>query len=470
MEYKIFGCKVNKYYTDEWLNSNYLKDKNGIFIASCVVTDNAKRKWIKYVKDIAKNETFNPPLTPPLNKGEGQTPKIYISGCWAFKSGEAQEDFFEIYPELNYLKWQIEILWEKPEELKKDIINSKETKTPPAHSSLPPQLRGIKEESSIKEKLKSIPQIYTKKFLLIQWWCDSFCTFCLTVIKRWKHYFRDKEDIIKEILDFEKNWWKEVVLTWVNLSAWWLESTNPPHSLLTSKEGEYKVQSRFAELLQYILDNTNIPRIRISSMWPEFIDEKCLEIFKKTRIYPHFHYSVQSWSSNILKSMHRHYDWEYIKKLLEKTKILKREDNVEVSIWADLIIWFPWETENDFIETYKLVKDWLITKIHAFPFSAHNMWETVPAWKYPNQLSDIVKKERMWKIEEIAEIKRDEFIERNIWKEFKVLIEVVKIDEKNWKIKWKWWTENYIDVDHSNFEIISWNIVRNEIVIGKLIK
>jgi tRNA A37 methylthiotransferase MiaB len=54
MEYKIFGCKVNKYYTDEWLNSIYLKDKNGIFIASCVVTDKAKKKWLKFVKDTAK--------------------------------------------------------------------------------------------------------------------------------------------------------------------------------------------------------------------------------------------------------------------------------------------------------------------------------------------------------------------------------------------------------------------------------
>jgi len=63
MQYKIFGCKVNKYYTDEWLNSAYLKDKEGIFIASCVVTDQAKRKWIKFVKDVAK-EIEPSPLTP----------------------------------------------------------------------------------------------------------------------------------------------------------------------------------------------------------------------------------------------------------------------------------------------------------------------------------------------------------------------------------------------------------------------
>ncbi len=447
MQYKIFWCKVNKYYTDEWLKSDYLKDKSGIFVASCVVTDKAKRKWLKFVKDTAKEiywetnkdsfyKSHDDWLNPNLSLLEIQNDKkIYISWCWAFKKWDAQQDFFDIYPEIEYLKWKIEILDEKPSELKKIIKNSKEEKT---------------QKLDIKDKLKNIPQIYTKKFLLIQWWCDSFCSFCLTVQKRWWHYYRDKEDIVEEILEFEKSGWKEVVLTWVNLSAWWLENTNEIW------------KSRFAELISYILEKTSIPRVRISSMWPEFIDERCLEVFKNTRIYPHFHYSVQSWSSNILKSMNRHYDWKYMRELLEKTKNIKREDNIEVSIWADLIVWFPWETEEDFLDTYNLVKDWLITKIHAFPFSAHTLWESVPAWKYPNQVDEKIKKDRMWSLEEIWDSTRDEFIERNIWKEFLVLIETIK--EENWKIKWKWWTQNYIEADQSTFKVTEGKIERNSIV------
>ena len=303
MQFKIFWCKVNKYYTDEWLKSEYLKDKNGIFVASCVVTDKAKRKWIKFVKDEVKKLEWDD--------------KIFISWCWAFKKWEAQDDFFDIYPELKEFEWKIIILWEKPEELKLEI----DSKT--------------KKEEKKKvdfSKLKNFTQkqIYTKKFLLIQWWCNSFCTFCLTVQKRWRHYYRDKDDIVSEITEFEFGWWKEVVLTWVNLSAWWLRDTNDVW------------QSRFAELLEYILEKTTIPRLRISSLWPEFIDDRCLEIFKNKRIYPHFHFSVQSGSSKVLKDMRRHYDWEYMRKLLEKTKNLEREDWVEVSIWADIIVGFPW--------------------------------------------------------------------------------------------------------------------------------
>jgi MiaB/RimO family radical SAM methylthiotransferase len=420
MEYKIFGCKVNKYYTDKWLNSNKLEWKKGIFIASCVVTDNAKRKWIKFVKETAKE----------LKKAE----KIFISWCWAFKDGKAQTDFFKLYPDLEYLKDNIEILDEDPD------LNKSEKR------------------NLISNKIKELPQLYTKKFILIQWWCDSFCTFCLTVKKRGRHFSRSKEDILDEILIFEKNWGKEVVLTWINLSAWWLNTTNDIW------------QSRFAELISYLLENTTIPRIRISSMWPEFITDEVLKLFENKRIYPHFHYSVQSGSSSILKSMSRHYDGKYIKKLLLKTRKIKREDNIKISIWADIIVWFPWETEENFQDTINLVKDCNITKVHTFPFSWHELWENVPAWKFDNQISWKIKKERMLEIMNLSDKIRDTFIDNNIWEELEVLIEVVKKDEKTWETKWKWWSQNYIEADNTNFEVVSGEIKRNEIVIWKLIK
>lgn len=418
MEYKIFGCKVNKYYTDEWLNSDYLSDKKGIFIASCVVTDNAKKKWVKFIKDTGKDIP--------------ETHKMYISGCGAFTDGKAQTDFFDVYPQLDYLKDKIEVLDEIPDSKPKPKLNIEE----------------------IKNKLKNIPQIYTKKFLLIQGGCDSFCTFCLTVKKRWRHYSRNMDDIIEDILEYELQGGKEVVLTWVNLTAWWLDSTNDIW------------KSRFAELLSALLEKTEIPRIRISSLWPEFVTDEVLELLKNTRIYPHFHYSVQSGSSKILKSMHRHYNGEHMRMLLEKTKNIKREDWVEVSIGADLIVWFPWETQEDFMDTYNLVKDWLITKVHAFPFSAHNMWESVPAGKFPDQVDEKIKKERMWEIMNISDQIRDTFIDRNIGKEFQVLIENVTTED--WNIKWKGWTQNYIEADEKTFEITSGTIERNQIVTGIL--
>ncbi len=414
MKYKVFWCKVNKYYTDEWLNSKYLEDKSGIFIASCVVTDNAKKKWIKFVKQ----------ELPTLKENE----KIYISGCWAFEEWQENKDFFKIYSELEIYKEKIEILWEKPKTEQK--INKLDT------SKL----------KSIKTKLN----LTTKKFLLIQWGCDSFCTFCLTVIKRGRHFYRSPEDIVDGIIEFEMQGWKEVVLTWVNLWAWGQENTNQ------------FTHSKLWDLLEYILEKTEIPRIRISSLGPEFVDEKVLKIFENKRIYPHFHYSIQSGSSEILKAMRRHYDGDYMRDLLKKTINIKREDNVKVSIWADLIVWFPGETQENFLDTLDLVKNYNITKVHGFPFSNHTLWEHVPASFFPHQIDEKIKKQRLNTLLETWEKMRNEFITSQTGNTFEVLIENIKDGQ------FKWWTENYIECTNDNFEILSGERKKNEIIIWRL--
>ncbi len=462
MQYKVFGCKVNKYYTDRWLNSDYLSDKTGTFVASCVVTDSAKRKWVRFVKREVENISG--------------TQKIYISGCGAFKDGKAQSDFFEIYPDLNFAKDKIEVLDEEPTNSpsldQTSILNSFPSKgkeaTSEASSLLEERVeRGITWGAIDLSKLKAAQktQIYTRKYLLVQWGCDSFCTFCLTVQKRGRHYYRSAEDIIEEIKEFEQQWGKEVVLTGVNLSAWGLDNTHDIKNFSQDmvKDWEKWGGSKFSELLRKILDDTSIPRVRISSLWPEFIDDAVLEILAEERIYPHFHFSIQSGSSSTLKSMARHYDGDYMRKLLKKTREATREDKVSISIGADLIVWFPGETEEDFMDTYNLVKDYQITKVHAFPFSAHTMGESVPAGKFKNQIPESVKKDRMQKLMTLWDQVREDFKKSQVWKVFKVLV------EKSWKDSFSGWTENYIEADETNFEIIAGVPKRNSIIVGKFV-
>lgn len=431
-----------------------------------MVTDSAKRKWIRFVKKEIENISWNG--------------KIYISGCWAFKDGKAQNNFFEIYPELSKFQDKIEVLDEAPKEntqtkSSKDLSQSLLPGEKKFQSSLSLEernsVRAVSSEKTHKskidlsklDKLKAIQknQIYTRKYLLIQGWCDSFCTFCLTVQKRGKHYYRASEDIINEIREFEQQGGKEVVLTGVNLSAWWLDNTHDIQNFSKDiiKNWVAGWGSKFAILLKEILDNTSIPRLRISSLWPEFIDDDVIEILSEERIYPHFHFSIQSWSTNVLKSMARHYDGEYMRKLLEKTRKIQRADGVDISIWADLIIGFPWETETDFMDTYNLVSQYKITKVHAFPFSAHTMWESVPAGKFKNQVPEKVKKERMNRLIELWEQVREDFKDSQKWKVLKVLVE--KVNENTWS----GWSENYIECDESSFKIITWKIKRNSILV-----
>jgi len=443
MQYKVFGCKVNKYYTDRWLNSEYLADKTGTFVASCVVTDSAKRKWVRFVKKELLNISWKQ--------------KIYISGCGAFKDGKAQDNFFELYPDLAHAEDTIEILDEAPtEDRDKKSLRNEEKPQP----DTPPKIN----LSKLKQAQKT--QIYTKKFILIQGGCDSFCTFCLTVVKRGRHYYRSAEDIVEEIVEFEQEGGKEVVLTGVNLSAWGLENTHDLKNFSSDviKDGKHGGnQSRFAELLRYILDHTSIPRIRISSLWPEFITDEVVEICSEERIYPHFHFSIQSGSSSVLKSMARHYDGAYMKKLLEKFRNIKRTDWVDISLGADIIVGFPEETEVDFMDTYNMVKDYQITKLHAFPFSAHTMGERVPAGKFKEQVSEQVKKDRMNRLLELWEHNRQKFIQSQVGKPLKVLIE-----KKSWD-SFSGWSENYIECNEENFEVIWGDMKKNGIIVGTLI-
>lgn len=408
MDYKIFWCKTNKYYTEKWLNSGLLKDKKWIFVASCIVTQKAKAKWIKFVKDAIKK----------LKEDE----KVFISWCAAIRKWKLYDEFYEKYQELEIYKDKIVLLWEDPE---------KEW-----------------------EKISSIQWInkflYTRKYIIIQNWCDNYCTFCMTIQARWSHYSRKSEDIINEIKKFEKIWWKEIVLTWTNIWAWWTENTK-----------DYK-NTKFAEILNDILNKTTIERIRISSLGIEYINDELCNIIKNTRIYPHLHLSIQSWSDKILKLMNRNYSKKELESALTKLRWIKRDDNVYLSIWADFIVGFPSEDEEDFEDTLEIIEKFKITKLHAFPFSAHDNNDIIPAAKYPWQISEKIKKDRMKIIMEIWNNIRQDFLRDNSWKELKLLIEKCNAD----KSIFSWWSENYIALNEKNFiactnsEIEIWNVIK----------
>ena len=241
--------------------------------------------------------------------------------------------------------------------------------------------------------------IYTKHFVMIQNGCDNHCSFCLTVLKRGQHRSRDLNEIITEIQQIEAQGGKEIVLTGINLMARGASNTRNPS------------ESQFPELLEAILRETNIPRIRISSIGPEYASDHFFELVQDERILPHFHYSIQSFSDKVLKLMRRNYDSKLLDRVLKQTRQLHTTN--EISIGADLIVGFPGETEADFLETLKGVVTYGITKLHAFPFSDHHKGETVPASLYPDQVNQAVKRERESRLLAVGEKVRNDFIARN---------------------------------------------------------
>ena len=385
MPYKIFGCKVNKYFLNQRLDyfSKNWKDLNDtLLIATCVVTDRAKNKRVKEVKH-ATQQWLN----------------VAITWCWSFLRWDliTEPEFYSIYPELKQYSDKITLLPESPS------------------------------KNWFEYKIWWKSSVYTKHFLIVQDWCDNHCSFCLTVAKRWPHISRPLDEIIDEIRKIESQWWQEIVITWINLAARWCSNSTKPE------------ETKFPYLLREILKKTKISRIRISSMWPEYANDEFFDVVSDDRIMPHFHYSIQSFSNNVLKDMWRHYSSDELKIVLKKTRNLKKKSLV--SIWADIIVWFPWESESDFMETYNWIEEYWITKLHAFPFSDHTQREKIPASFLPNQVNQKKKKEREIKLIAKWDEIREKFIQSNKWASHKVLIE----ERKNWK--WRWWTENYIQVE-----------------------
>lgn len=294
------------------------------------------------------------------------------------RNGGIDADFYAIYPEFIPFRDKIELLAESPEE---------------------------KNTLTISKSL-----LHTKKFVVIQTGCDNFCTFCLTIQARGRQKSKEADDILSEIREFVAHGGKEVVLTGTNIGAWGMSST-------TSKE-----PPSFAYLIERILRETTIPRLRISSLGIEYIDDRLLELFRESRINPYIHLSVQSGSDTILRLMNRQYTRTGLLDTLEKIQSIKRTDNVLINIGADIIVGFPGEIESDFEDTVGIVRDY-ITQLHAFPFSPHREHYSVPAGAFPEQIPEKIKSERLKTLLLLGEQKKQAFLKMNDGKKFSVLVE-----------------------------------------------
>lgn len=401
MQYKVYGCKVNKFYLNKRIDhlqkGKQLSD-DVFLVATCVVTDRAKMKRVKEITEKAK-----------------AWKKILIAGCWSITKWKAtpRAIFFEHYPELKQFENQITLLAEDPQEDWQLTFSSK----------MPWQ------------------NLRTKNYIIIQNGCDNHCSFCLTIFKRGPHRSRPIEEILQEIHKIEESGWKEIVLTWINLAARWSSNTKNID------------ESKFNGLLRTIIEKTSVPRIRISSLDPQFLDDEFFEIVSNKRFCPHFHLSIQSFSDSVLKNMNRHYDARKLDEVLTKIRELNRDDAPYISIGADIITWFAWETEYDFLLSCEGVRKYQITKLHAFPFSDHHKAESVPASVLPNQIPQEIRKERNRRLIEIGDEVRDRFVERNYWRKAQVLIEEVK----NWKAKGR--TDNYLQIKLEWDKYKSWELV-----------
>ena len=255
----------------------------------------------------------------------------------------------------------------------------------------------------------------TRAFLKIQDGCQNFCAYCIVPYVRSKEYCVKADDILTQIKDLVNNGYSEVVLTGTEI-------------------GNYQDGGgNLVGLIKRILKETPLPRLRLSSLQPHHITPDLIELWRDSRLCPHFHLSLQSGSDAVLKRMKRRYTTADYRKAVK----LIRDAVPDAAITTDVIVGFPGETEAEFKDTMDFCGEMQFARIHVFPFSPR---PGTAAATMPEQVADVVKKERAARMLALSKEAVKAFQRRFIGTTMDVLW------EKQSRGVWSGLTGNYIKV------------------------
>lgn len=225
-------------------------------------------------------------------------------------------------------------------------------------------------------------QKHSRPLLKIQDGCNNACTFCRIHLARGTSVSLSPEEVIHRVQTLEDAGMNEVVLTGVNLSQYSAYDANKKHYSL-------------ATLLDEILLSTKHIRVRLSSLYPQSINDDLCKSLSSYRVQPFFHLSIQSASDAILAKMARPHSVSHVKNAIKKLREVKNNPFIS----CDIIAGFPGESEEDFSLTADLCKEARFSWIHVFPFSAR---PGTKAKDFPFQIPEAIKKERVKILTNIA--------------------------------------------------------------------
>ena len=312
VEVITFGCRINSY------ESEVLKEKlatlnNVIVINTCAVTGEAERQCRQTIRKLRR---------------ENPKARIIVTGCAA----QIASSKFAAMPEVDL------VLGNKEKaEIEKYITSS------PTEKSI---VGDIFSYDDYDRYLITGFEGRQRAFVQIQQGCNHRCTYCIVPYARGNNRSVKEEDIICQIRELLEHGFKEICLTGVDACSY---------------------QPSFSNLVQHILEQfPQLPSLQFGSLDPAAVDDDFITLVGKYKnIHPHFHLSVQSGDNMILKRMRRRHSREDVIKLCNSI----RKKRPEATFGADFICGFPTESDENFLNTLKLVKEANITKLHVFPYS-----------------------------------------------------------------------------------------------------
>ncbi|KLO21024.1 radical SAM protein [Marinitoga sp. 1197] len=380
-----YGCKLNQAESEfigeklKQLNFEITYDNKKdncdyILINSCTVTSEAERKIKQLIRSIKRKD---------------MSKKIIVVGCYAHTNVEelkkAGADLILGNLEKKYIEQYID---------KEGVFVDKS------------YWNNTKEKVFIPSKPYNS---YSRYFLPIEEGCLEFCSYCRIIFARGnKIRSVEKEQIFESIDSILSQNIKEIIFTGINLSYFGYGTDYNLKKLI------FDINKKYGE--------KNI-RFRISSLYPDFIDEEFIKLLNDSSIFEkHIHLSLQHISDNILKNMGRKYNEKYLHMLFDKIYSI----NSFFSISADLIVGFPGESNNDFQKLINFLEKYNFSRIHAFRYSSR---PNTKAARMKEQIPGNIKKERMKVLQKHIQNSSKKYLGHLKNKKVTVLIE--KVDKKN---------------------------------------
>ena len=346
MKFYIYslGCKVNSYESnvmkDKMENSGFIfsnaDEADIIIVNSCTVTNTADNKTMKLIRHIRNNYDVI----------------LAVVGCFI----QAKKD------DLSSIDADI-LLGNK----NKSLIDSYVKRFLVERT----RIVDVFDDLSSFESMKLNNYDHTRAFIKIQDGCNNFCSYCIIPFTRGSVRSKKKADVISEVKSLIASGHKEIVLTGIHTGNY--------------SDGDYD----FACLLNDLVKIDGLERLRISSIEITEINDRVIDVIKNSNVLvDHMHIPLQSGSDTILKLMNRKYDVNYF---IDKINFL-RSIRPDMNVTTDVIVGFPGETDELFLETVSTIKNIGFSKLHVFPYSRRS--GTV-ADKMDGQILECVKKERV---------------------------------------------------------------------------
>ena len=358
---KTYGCQMNVHDSEEirkylellgYSETTNLNDADIVVLNTCAIRENAHDKVFGYLGRCKHLKREKPNLL------------ICIGGCMS------QEE--SVVSEIKNKHPYVDIVFgtHNINELPKLILEAKQKQDIEVYSI----------EGDVYENIQYSRDSKITAWVNIMYGCDKFCTYCIVPYTRGKQRSRSLKNIINEVENLIKDGYQEVTLLGQNVNAYGKD--------LEEKES-------FAHLLECVA-KTGIPRVRFVTSHPwDFTSEMIDTIAKYDNIMPYIHLPIQSGSNRILKLMGRRYTKEEYLHLFNEIK----EKIKNVSITTDIIVGFPNETEEDFLETLDVVNKCQFDGAFTFIYSPR---EGTPASKIKDNVTLVEKEKRLAKLNELV--------------------------------------------------------------------